>query len=101
MTDHTPSELLDAYDAFMRGGPLERGAEESARAVACASSFAVAAYEDASPASHAPHALARAFLLALVNPAHPDLDYLRFDPAAGGAARDAEYQLKRIAKGDA
>lgn len=30
----------------------------------------------------------RAFLLALIDPMHPDLDYLRADPQAGIAARE-------------
>lgn len=98
MSDHAPSELLDAYDAFMRGGFIAQGGEAMARAVALASSFAAAAYEDASPASHAQHALARSFLLALVNPAHPDLDYLRGDPSTGKTVRDAMIALDGIAK---
>ena len=36
----------------------------------------------------APIALLRAFLQALIDPLHPDLDYLRADPAAGAKARE-------------
>ena len=101
MTDLPPSELLHAYDAFMSGGPLAKGGEALANSVAKASAFAAAAYDDASPASHAAHALARAFLLALINPAHHDLDYLRANPTTGRAARDAAERLNRISRGEA
>ena len=101
MTDLPPSELLHAYDEFMRGCPLANGGEALASSVAKASAFAAAAYDDASPAGYAVHALARAFLIALINPAHQDLDYLRADPKAGQAARDADERLNRIARGEA
>ena len=37
----------------------------------------------------APLALLRALLTALIDTLHPDLDYLRADPASGAAAREA------------
>lgn len=96
MSDHPPSELLAAYDAFLSGAPITAGGEALARAVSLAACFAAAAYDNATPMGHANHALARSFLLALINPAHPDLDYLRADPATGAAARNAATRLRQI-----
>lgn len=51
--------------------------------------FAAAACNAAPCDDSAPHALLRAFLTALIDPLHPDLDYLRAVPAAGAKAREA------------
>ena len=96
MSDLTASELLTAYDKFMSGAPISRADEATARAVAIAACFGVAAYDAQPHPSAATHAMARSFLLALINPAHPDLDYLRASPAAGEAARDAAAILRAL-----
>jgi len=93
----TAKEMLDALDAFMRCERLTDEQRELEKAATTAGAYAAAAYD-----AHVPrgggeyHALTRAFLLALIDPTHADLDYLRADPAAGKAARDAAAQLAII-----
>ena len=95
MGDLTASELLTAYDKFLSGAPISRADEATARTVAIAACFGVAAYDAQPNRETATNAMVRSFLLALINPAHPDLDYLRADPAAGDATRSAEAAILR------
>jgi hypothetical protein len=86
----TVAALLGAYDRFMSAGAMTD--EESALAlrVIKASVFGAAAYEVGSDQYNSGHAMTRAFLQGLVDPAHEDLDYLRADPEAGARARAAQ-----------
>jgi hypothetical protein len=88
--------LLAAYDKFMAGDKMTDAEMEAFRAVAAASAFAAAAYDDATPYSHAAHVLARSFLIALIDPCDPQLDYLRSDPGAGAVAREASTHLSAL-----
>lgn len=81
--------LLDAHDAFMRGEHMTPEQLADERRVRNAAIYGAAAFMAAPDQDHGAHASARAFLLALIDPLHPDLDYLRADPAAGQVARDA------------
>lgn len=94
----SPQDMLDAVDAFMSGAKLTDDQRELEKAVTTAGAFAVCAYETHAPKSGGEcHAMARAFLLALIDPTHPDLDYLRADPSSGLVARDAAAALRAIA----
>ncbi|AUQ62150.1 hypothetical protein [Phaeobacter inhibens] len=66
------------------------------KAASLAGCFAAAAYEAAPSGGADVHALTRSFLLALIDPTDPALDYLRADPAAGAAARDSAAQITKI-----
>ena len=89
--------MLDAGDAFMGGRNLTAEQIELERIATIAGAFAAAAYDAHSPKGGGEcHALTRAFLLALIDPNHPDLDYLRADPSAGETARNAAAQLAKI-----
>lgn len=92
-------DMLDAVDAFMGGKELTEEQRELEKAATTAGAYAAAAYDAHIPKSGGEcHALTRAFLLALIDPAHADLDYLRPDPATGVAAREAAAQLTKITK---
>jgi len=87
--------LLESYDLFMAGGEMDPKDTERFRAVCAAISFGAAAYE-AGIGHQAGHAMGRSFLLALIDPSHPDLDYLRASPESGEVARLADADLKFI-----
>ena len=89
-------DLLASYDAFLAGGPMDSESLERFAAVSRAASFGAAAYERGY-GDQSTHAMARSFLLALINPAHPDLDYLRADPKSGEVARLVAADLEVIA----
>ena len=81
-------EMLEAVDAFMSGDDLSEDQRLMADAAHKAGSFACAAYDAHVPKSGGEcHSMTRAFLLFLVDPLHPHLDYLRAQPAAGAEAR--------------
>lgn len=84
-----PRRMLAAYDRFIGG--LDMTDEETAIAIAVARAacFGEAAYEAGHDRDQGTHAMARAFLCAMIDPVHPDLDYLRADPASGEAMRAA------------
>lgn len=86
----TAKALLHNHDAFMAGQPCDEAIEKRLSSAAC---FAAAAYDAAPMEDAAPAALTRAFLLALIDPLHPDLDYLRADPEAGAKARESTTKL--------
>ena len=82
MIDQHAKAIIDALDAGE--------SEESSRVILAACYGAQALDVAASRGitrDGAPIAMARAFLLALIDPLDPALDYLRSDPAAGEAAR--------------
>jgi len=66
--------MLKTHDEFMSGVPCdERAADKLHRAASFgAQAFAVCPIPEARPVY-----MVRAFLVALIDPAHPDLDYLR------------------------
>lgn len=88
-------DMLEAFDGFMAGEELTKAKRELERKVCRAGCFAAEAYERA-PSGADIAALTRTFLLALIDPMDPALDYLRADPAAGAAARDAATRLDKI-----
>lgn len=73
----TPSALLAAYDEFIGAEPRSAQGGTTGYRVALAASFGVAAYEAAFDPDAGACAMIRAVLLALTDPASPDLDYLR------------------------
>jgi len=85
--------LLEAYDNFMSGGPET----ETSKAVSLAGCFGGAAHEMGA-GGQAVHALTRSFLIALIDPADEQLDYLRADPRSGAVAREASASLRAIAE---
>lgn len=92
MTDNpilgmTPAQMLAAYDDFMSGKSIRGDAERVAKAVSQAAAYASTAYDMGMGGGQDGHALARSFLLALIDPLHADLDYLRADPASGAVER--------------
>jgi hypothetical protein len=92
MRDHstitmTPEQLLAAHDKFMSGSPLSDEEKRAADQISIAACFGVSAALTAPFDDAAPGAMLRAFLLALINPFHEDLDYLRADPASGAVER--------------
>lgn len=96
LTQHQRSaqEMLEAIDAFMSGAALTEDQKALADAVHKAGCYAGGAYDAHLPKSGGEyHAMTRAFLLALVDPLHSELDYLRAQPSAGAEARE-ERQRK-------
>lgn len=89
------AELLKSHDDFLSAAKMDRDSVERSEAVSRAICFAAAAY-DRGHGHQAMHAMGRSFLLALVDPAHPDLDYLRADPKSGEIARLANADLQTI-----
>ena len=97
MADHKKAaqELLDSYDAFMAAEDMDAERMEHCNAVCAAISFGAAAFVRGM-GCQAGHAMGRAFLLALIDPLHPDLDYLRESPESGEVARLARGDLDVI-----
>lgn len=94
-------DALAAHDAFMAGEPLTGQQRELARSFAQAACYGAAALAASQGLDHGPTAMARAFVQALIDPLHPDLDYLRADRKAGEVARQAQADLlAMIAKGE-
>lgn len=95
MNDHVSAaqELLDSYDAFLAGKKMSPAQLEQFKSVCSAISFGAAAYQEGH-GGQAGHAMGRSFLLALIDPTHPDLDYLRASPESGEVARMAKADLQ-------
>jgi hypothetical protein len=90
-------EILESVDAFMSGEALNLQQVEMSNSAFTAAAFAAAAYEAHTPKSGGEcHALLRAFLLALIDPLHPDLDYLRERPDCADTARSAMDTINSI-----
>lgn len=84
---------LEATDGFLAAADLTPEQLELHNQVVIAGAFASAAYDMHIPKSGGEyHAMTRAFLIALFDSRHPDLDYLRDDPASGAKAR-AEVEI--------
>lgn len=95
MTQHQNSaqEMLDAVDTFMSGKPLTVQQQELQDVVTKAGCYAAAAYDQHHPKGGGEYyAMTRAFLLALIDPLSPELDYLRAEPSAGATAREERQQ---------
>ena len=92
----TAAHMLEAYDSFMAGEAISPEQWELQKAATCAGAFAAAAYETAPKGGADISALTRSFLLALIEPANEELDYLRANPATGPAARAAAAQLQEL-----
>jgi len=88
-------DYLDSYDAFLNGDEMYPGEMERFEAVCNAINFGAAAFQ-AGQGDQAAHAMGRAFLLALIDPSHADLDYLRAVPKSGEVARLAAADLAAI-----
>ena len=88
--EQAAKDALDALDGFMGGSKLTPEQIALQERAVKAGAFAAAAYGACQPKGGAEyHALTRAFLVALIDPLHADLDYLRGNPEAGQTARDA------------
>lgn len=100
MANHATAakEFLDSYDAFLAAMEMDDADMERFHAVCNAINFGAAAYE-AGNGHQAAHAMGRSFLLALIDPSHPELDYLRADPSSGEVARMAAADLAVIVDG--
>lgn len=66
--------MLELHDGFLAGRDVDMA---DAKTIGLASAFAAQAYAVCPHRDAAPSAMTRAFLLALIDPMHPDLDYLR------------------------
>ena len=88
----TPAQMLAAYDDFMSGKHISGDTERVAKAVSRAAAYASTAYDMGMGGGQDGHALARSFLIALIDPLHADLDYLRADPASGAVERSKREQ---------
>lgn len=93
------TDMLCVWDKWLSG--TAGGDDAAAHKLSLASAFAAQAFETLASsnitADGAPTALLRAFLMTLIDPLHPDLDYLRQDPNAGETARSERAALKSIA----
>ena len=78
--------MLDNGDAFMGCRPCDGALQKR---IARAAVYGAAAYEAAPCVDNGTYAMMRSILLALIDPLHPDLDYLRADPAPAAKAREA------------
>lgn len=85
----TPAEMLALHDRKIGGDPVTDDEEAAADRIVLAAAFGSQAFmQHVGCDGGATIAMLRAFLTALADPMHPDLDYLRQDPAAGAAARE-------------
>lgn len=89
----TPQQLLEVYDNFMAAEPITDAEKEIVDVVVVASSFGAEAYKAGMDAHQGAHAMLRSVLLALIDPLHPDLDYLRTDPASGAVERAKQEEV--------
>jgi hypothetical protein len=83
----SPVDMLNAYDRFMGGAELNTLDRAIVNRLTKAGSFAAEAFMYGFDADQGAHALTRAFICVLIDPLHPDLDYLRADPASGAQER--------------
>ena len=90
MSDLNVATLLATYDKFLSGAQISEAEEGTARLIMRAASFGAAAY-DASWLcdGQRTHAMIRSVLIALIDPMDARLDYLRAEPDAAVAAREA------------
>lgn len=100
VVDHAAAaaDMLAVWNEWLSG---RGGDQEKADRLSLAACFAANAYEVHPFADGAPNALMQAFLQAMVDPLHPDLDYLRAVPESGAIERekrDAELAAQQIAE---
>lgn len=76
---------LNTCDRFMSGQPITAAERAIFYRVCLAAVYASEAYERGMQRDGATWAMQRSFLQALIDPLHPDLDYLRADPASRDA----------------
>lgn len=81
--NNDPEALLAIYDRFMSGAEMSVDDIATVNKIGKAACFAAEAYQNGMDGGQAVHALLRSFLCALIDPMHPDLDYLRAAPASG------------------
>lgn len=79
----SPAAMLDLWDRSLSGAALTAPERQQVRQMVLAAAYGVAAYHCAMDTDEGAHAMMRAVLLALVDPMHPDLDYLRAAAGAG------------------
>lgn len=79
----SPAAMLDLWDRSLSGTILTDPERQQVRQMVLAAAFGVAAYHIAMDTDEGAHAMMRAILLALVDPMHPDLGYLRAAAGAG------------------
>lgn len=85
----TPAEMLALHNRMIGGDPVSDDERKAAERIVLAAAFGCQAFmQHRCCDGGATLAMLRAFLTALVDPMHPDLDYLRQDPAAAAAARE-------------
>jgi len=78
--------LLEIHDGFLAGRDVDM---DAAKSLGLASAFGAQAFAVYTHMDAAPSAMTRAFLLALIDPMHPDLDYLRAQNVARLIGGDA------------
>ena len=84
----TPAEMLELHERSIGGEPVTDEERAAVVNILIAASFGSEAFmRHVGCDGGATLAMLRAFLTALSDPMHPDLDYLRQDPAAAVAAR--------------
>lgn len=89
----TPAQMLDVRDRQLSAEPISDVQRLAADQIALAGSFAAEAFERYPLCDGgAVAALTRSFLLALIDPLHPDLDYLRRRPDLSDQARAARAE---------
>lgn len=89
-------DLLDIHDRFLSGKTVD---DQAQRRIFMAECFGAAAYERCQFADAAPAAMARALFLALMDPTHPDLDYLRGNATAAIDRQDTPHARAMCASG--
>ncbi|WYK06475.1 hypothetical protein DWF04_016480 [Cereibacter sphaeroides f. sp. denitrificans] len=88
--------ILTAYDAHMAGG--QGVPDEVARRIATGAAFGAAAFEEAISEGQDAHAMLRATLLGIIDPADPGLDYLRAGNRPAGPTKAAADVLAERAR---
>ena len=84
----TPTQMLDVHDRHLGAEPISEVQRLAADQIALAGAFAAEAFKRYPLCEGgAIAALTRSFLLALIDPLHPDLDYLRRRPDLSDQAR--------------
>lgn len=81
------AQLLEIRRKKLSGEPLSHDEKGMANELIIASTFGAAAAHVSTTIEEATDNWAFAFLTALVDPLHPDLDYLRVDPAGAEVER--------------
>lgn len=83
--------ILTRYDQHMGASPRPLDDDGAFYAIVSAIGFAGAAREHAADPYAGEATAFRALMLALIDPLHPELDYLRADPTSAAAARESRH----------